>query len=89
MNITPSDLKAAITAAVNEYIENEECYTDNVQLQIDTATGTVEIADPENDIEGCDYYPVMDLIIMSTTRPGEWLADEDAIDEVVAEYVTE
>lgn len=84
-----ASLSAAITAAVNEYICNEEAYTDNVQVQINTETGETIIADPDNEIESCDYYPVMDLVKMSTANPGQWEADPEAIADVVAAYATE
>lgn len=76
-----------VTDLVNEYISDEEAYTDNVQLQIDTTTWEMEIADPENDLPGCDYWPMMDLVRMSATNPGKWEPDSDAITEVAAEYV--
>ena len=76
-----------VTDLVNEYISDEEAYTDNVQLQIDTTTWEMEITDPENDLPGCDYWPMMDLVRMSATNPGKWDPDSDAITEVAAEYV--
>lgn len=72
---------------VREYIADEESYSDDVQLQIDTTTWELEIADPENDLPNCDYYPMMDLVKMSTTELGRWEPDEDAIEEIAAEYV--
>ena len=47
----------------------------------------MDIADPENDLPNCDYYPMMDLVKMSVTEPGKWVPDMDAINEVAAEYV--
>lgn len=76
-----------ITEMVWEYITAEETYADNVQLQIDTTTWALEIADPDNDLPGCDYYPMMDLVRMSTENPGCWEPDSDAIEEVAADYV--
>ncbi len=76
-----------LTDLVEEYIEAEEAYSDDVQLQINTTTWEMEIADPENDLPNCDYYPMMDLVKMSAANPGEWLPDNDAIEEVAAEYV--
>ncbi len=72
---------------VSEYIADEEAYSDDAQLQINTTTWEMEIADPENDLPNCDYYPVMDLVRMSTTHPGKWEPDEEAIADVAAEYV--
>lgn len=77
-----------ITLAVAKYIADEECYTDNVQLQIDPATGDITIADPDNDIESFDYVPVMDLVRMSSENPGQWVPDTDAIADLAAEYAT-
>lgn len=89
MDISLNDFITALTSAVEQYIADEECYTDNVQLQISTSTGEIELADPENDIDGCDYYPVMDLIRMSMENPGQWEPDPDAIADVAAGYATE
>lgn len=76
-----------LTDLVKEYIAEEEAYTDNAQLQINTLTWEMEIADPENDLPDCDYYPMMDLVKMSVENPGQWETDTDAISEVAAEYV--
>ncbi|MDE6443484.1 MAG: hypothetical protein K2K64_03550 [Muribaculaceae bacterium] len=81
------DFIASLREIVKEYIADEEAYSDDVQLQIDTTTWQLEIADPENDLPNCDYYPMMDLVSMSTTEPGRWVPDEDAIAEIAAEYV--
>ena len=76
-----------LTELVEDYIAEEEAYSDDVQLQIDTTTFDMEIADPENDLPNCDYYPMMDLVRMSTENVGAWEPDPDAISEVAAEYV--
>lgn len=76
-----------LNSLVKEYIAEEEAYTDNVQLQINTTTWEMEIADPENDLPDCDYYPMMDLVKMSIDNPGTWEPDNAAIEEVAAEYV--
>lgn len=81
------DFIKALNNIVREYIADEESYSDDVQLQIDTTTWELEIADPENDLHNCDYYPMMDLVKMSTTELGRWVPDEDAIEEIAAEYV--
>ena len=81
------DFIKALNNIVREYIDDEESYRDDVQLQIDTTTWELEIADPENDLPNCDYYPMMDLVKMSTTELGRWEPDEDAIEEIAAEYV--
>ncbi len=76
-----------LTALVKEYIAEEEAYSDDVQLQINTTDWQMEIADPENDLPNCDYYPMMDLIRMSASTPGAWEPDTDAIADVAADYV--
>lgn len=81
------DFIKALNNIVREYIADEESYSDDVQLQIDTTTWELEIANPENDLPNCDYYPMMDLVKMSTTELGRWEPDEDAIEEIAAEYV--
>lgn len=72
---------------VEEYIAGEQGYSDDVQLEIDTTTWEMDIADPENDLPNCDYYPIMDLVKMSVDEPGKWEPDESAIESVAAEYV--
>lgn len=76
-----------LTDLVREYIAGEASYSDDVQLQINTVTMEMEIADPENDLPDCDYYPMMELIRMSVSDPGCWEPDPDAISDVAAEYV--
>lgn len=83
------DLTNRITDIVKEYIAGEESYSDDVQLQINTLNYDMEIADPDNNLPDCDYWPIMDLVRMSIKNPGKWEPDPDAIAEVVAEYVTE
>ena len=77
----------AVTQTVRQYIAEEEAYSDDVQLEINTMTWEMDIADPENDLPECDYYPVMDLVKMSTDNPGKWEPDEEAIAGIAAEYV--
>ena len=77
----------SLQSVVKEYIADEEAYSDDVQLRINTTNWQIDIADPEDDLPNCDYYPIMDLVSMSTTDPGQWEPDEDAIAEVAAEYV--
>lgn len=72
---------------VEEYIDDEENYSDDVQLEINTTNWSMDIADPENDLPDCDYYPVMDLVKMSSSEPGKWEADMGAIESIAAEYV--
>lgn len=72
---------------VQEYIDNEDSYCDDVQLAINPSDLSLEIADPEDDLPNLDYYPMMDMINASTSEPGKWLPDEDAINEVVSSYI--
>ena len=72
---------------VEEYIAGEESYSDDVQLEINTTDWSMDIADPENDLPNCDYYPMLDLVKMSVSEPGKWEADEEAMESVAAEYV--
>ena len=76
-----------LTELVEDYIADEENYSDDVQLEINTVDWSMDIADPENDLPNCDYYPVMDLVRMSASEPGKWEPDPDAISDVAAEYV--
>lgn len=72
---------------VEDYIAGEEGYSDDVQLEINTTNWSMDIADPENDLPNCDYYPIMDLVKMSVEEPGKWVPDDSAIESVAAEYV--
>ena len=76
-----------LRATVEEFIEGEESYSDDVQLEINTTDWSMDIADPENDLPNCDYYPIMDLVKMSLSEEGKWLPDDEAIESVAAEYV--
>ena len=76
-----------VREAVEEYIADEEGYSDDVQLEINTTDWSMDIADPENDLPNCDYYPVMDLVKMSVSEPGKWEPDMEAIESIAAEYV--
>ncbi len=81
------DFKKRLEDMVLEYIAEEDAYSDDVQLQINTLSWDMEIADPDNDLPDCDYWPMMDLVKMSATEPGKWEPDKAAIEEVAAEYV--
>ena len=81
-------LDERIAALVREYIDNEEIYSDNVQLAINPSSLDLEIADADDDLPELDYYPMMDLVAADTANPGCWVPDVDAIAEVAAEYVT-
>lgn len=80
-------LVEAIRNTVEEYIESEQQYDDDVQLQIDRTDFHTDIADPEQDLPECDYYPMMDLISMSTDDDGLWEPDMEAIESVADEYL--
>ena len=82
-----NDFIRKVTEVVEEYIAGEESYSDDVQLEINTVNWEMDIADPENDLPNCDYYPMMDLVKMSVSVPGKWEADKSAIESVAAEYV--
>ena len=82
-----SEFISRVKAIVEEYIDGEENYGDDVQLEIDTTNWNMDIADPENDLPNCDYYPIMDLVRMSTENPGSWEPDNAAIESLAAEYV--
>lgn len=84
MNTT--DFIKKLTELVKDYIAEEESYSDDVQLEINTMTWEMDIADPENDLPSCDYYPMMELVKMSASEPGRWEPDTDAIADVAAEY---
>lgn len=75
-----------LTDTVEDFISAEESYSDDVQLEINTLTWEMDIADPENDLPDCDYYPLMDLVKVSVETPGKWEPDASAIESVAAEY---
>lgn len=81
------NLTDRLRMTVEEYIDHEDSYCDDVQLAINPSDFSLEIADPEDDLPNLDYYPMMDLICTSTSEPGKWLPDEDAINEVVSSYI--
>lgn len=85
--MTVENLTHRIRETVEKYISQEECYGDDTQLRIDTTTLDIDLADPEDDLPECDYYPVMDLVRGSDTEPGKWIPDMDAIQEIVTEYL--
>lgn len=81
------EFEKRIREIVDEYIDEEESYSDDVQLEINTTDWSMDIADPENDLPNCDYYPMMDLVKMSVSEPGKWEPDDSAIESIAAEYV--
>ncbi len=84
MDITT--LRKNILAQVENYLDNEALFADDVQLRINPATLQVDIVEPDDEMSECDYIPVMELVCMSTETPGQWDADEEAIDSLIAEY---
>lgn len=86
-DIDPQALIGRISDVVREYIDNEEDYSDDVQLAINPSDLSLEIADPDDDLPEFDYYPMMDLVRMSASEPGHWDPDSDAISDMAAEYI--
>lgn len=84
---TSNDLRRAIAAAVDEYLANEEAYSDAAQVQVNTSTLEAELVDADQDLPGYDYFDVMEFVRMGAD--GQWVADADAIDDAAAEYATE
>lgn len=90
--MTRQELEARIRAAVEDYIESEECYGDNAELEIDLSKGIVKVRDAmgmednllSNDV--VDYYDIMDLVQMSPSEPGKWEVDEEAVKSVASDY---
>ena len=90
MSTSDTDLKYsalvnAITKVVNSFIANEEDYDGDVQLAIDPANLTAEIADPDDDLPTLDYYPMMDMV--RADADGRWLPDTEAIADIAADYL--
>lgn len=84
MKPLPEFLTERITAAVKKFIKDEDKYSDNVQLAVNTEDYSVEIADPDDDLPVFDYYPMMELVNVSESG---WTPDAEAIASVVDEYV--
>lgn len=81
-------LERAMAEAVAEYIADEEAFTDNTLLAIDTDSLTAVLVDADNEDEtpaNVLYYPVMDLICACAGAPGQWEPDADAIHDTAAE----
>lgn len=82
-------LAAALLNKINEYLANEEAYGDNPQMQVKLPELFIDVV-PEDDSQdtddSADYYPVLDLLEMSTEQPGKWMADTEVIDELAQEY---
>lgn len=78
-------LTMKIYAAVCRYLSDPEL-TDTVQLQIDSNDLSVEIADPQQDLPNCDYYPISELIRETEEGSGLYLPDDEAISNLAAQY---
>lgn len=87
MNKEYDELFNQILKAVKQFTSNLDEYSDNIQLQINTTTYAVDLADPEQDLPNCDYYPIMELVRINPSQPAQWLPDETAIDGVASEYL--
>lgn len=82
------ELEKNLLEAVREYIEDEECFDDNAQLQINTSDGSIALLNSDEVTDGdsavFDYYDVMDLLEMDAN--GTWKPDAEAIRSIVEEY---
>lgn len=81
--------KEVIGALLDEYLEAPEAWSDNVMIEVNPQTGAARLCDAEEadtDSDTLDYWDVMDLLRMSTERPGEWEADPEALGEMLATY---
>lgn len=83
----PQTITDKITEQVCHYLNNEQQYTDNIQLRINPQTFEVDLADAEDDLPTFDYVPIMELIKMSSTTPGQWEPDTEAINLLAADYI--
>lgn len=75
-----------IKKIVVEFLNQEESYGDDPQLKLNPATGEMTIVDDDDNEEGFDYWPIMDLVAMSETEPGKWQPDDEAIAAVIEDY---
>lgn len=82
-------LRENIHAQVENYLDNESLYDDDVQLRINPSTLQVDIVEQDDEMSDCDYIPVMELVCISTETPGEWAADDEAIDSLTSQYEAE
>ena len=80
-------LRSAIAGAVQAYLANEEAYSDATQVQINVATMEAELADPDQDLPGYDYFDVMEFVRMGAD--GAWIEDPEAIADAAAQYAVE
>lgn len=74
---------------LNEYVNNEEAFQDDTQLEINVNSLTVDLVDADVDRPDCDYYQVLDLLKGSNEQPGLWVPDMEAIQEICKDYLEE
>lgn len=69
---------------VQQYTDDEECFGDGAQIRINTETLDIElIDDPDENLDGYDYYDVIDLLIPKTD--GTFKPDLEKINEIADE----
>lgn len=78
-------IKERLIDLVEDFTTNDGAYSDTALIEINPATGEVEITDEERD-DNLDYYDIMDMVEMSSEEPGKWLPFIDAIDEIASNY---
>lgn len=82
-------MKNKVIKLLEEYLDAPEAWGDNVMIEVNPANREVRLNDDEDvdpDASDLDYWPVMDLLQMSVSDPGQWDIDADAVDELVASY---
>ncbi len=82
-------MKNKVIKLLEEYLDAPEAWGDNVMIEVNPANREVRLNDDEDvdpDASDLDYWPVMDLLQMSVSEPGQWDIDADAVDELVASY---
>ena len=82
-------MKNKVIKLLEEYLDAPEAGGDNVMIEVNPADREVRLNDDEDvdpDASDLDYWPVMDLLQMSVSDPGQWDIDTDAVDELVAAY---
>lgn len=82
-------MKNKVIKLLEEYLDAPEAWGDNVMIEVNPANQEVRLNDDEDvdpDASDLDYWPVMDLLQMSVSDPGQLDIDADAVDELVASY---
>lgn len=83
------DIKEKIKSLLEEYLEAPEAWGDDVMIEVNPATLEMRLCDDEDidaETSALDYWPVMDLLQMSVSHPGDWEIDPDALAEMAADY---